>query len=99
MAKQLLTNEEVAKAIHVDPDYPRDDLQALAQAATSFVHQKTGYKFAEENPIEPLAKQCAKLYVRQLHYGAEGYNKEHDYSLGIASLIEDLKDLARKKSS
>ena len=35
MAKQLLTNEEVAKAIHVDPDYPKDDLQALAQAASS----------------------------------------------------------------
>ncbi len=99
MAKWLLTHEEVAKAIHVDPDYPRDELQALAEAATSFVHQKTGFKFAEETVIEPLAKQCARLYVKQLHYGVDGYNKEHDYSLGIASLIEDLKDLARKKSS
>ena len=49
MNKVLLTNEEVAKAIRVDPDYPRDELRAYAEAATSFVHQKTGYKFADQN--------------------------------------------------
>ena len=99
MNKVLLTYEEVAKAIRVDPDYPKDELKAYAEAATSFVHQKTGYKFADDTPIEPLAKEWAKLYVRQLHYGADGYNKEHDYTLGIGSLIEDLKDIARKKQS
>jgi len=97
MTRLLLSNEEVAKAIRVDPDYPKDELRALAESATSFVHQKTGYEFANESPIEPLAKECARLYVRQLHYGMEGYNKEHDYALGIGCMIEDLKDIARKK--
>lgn len=96
--RTILTNDEVAQAIRVDLDYPVAELNQLAQAATSFVNRKTGFDWtAGEGPVDPQAKQCATLYVRQMHYGLDGYNREHDYSLGINSLIEDLKDVARSR--
>lgn len=96
--RTILTTDEVAQAIRVDPDYPEAELVQLAQAATSFINRKTGFDWTTgSGPIDPQAKQCAILYVRQLHYGAEGYNREHDYALGINSLLEDLKDIARSR--
>jgi len=97
MASQILTNEEVREAIDVDPDYPVSNLTSLAETATSFIKNKTGYDFSKDQVIDPTAKACARLYVRQIHYGADGYNKEHDYALGIGCMIEDLKDIARTK--
>lgn len=99
MAKYILTPEQVAQAIKVDPDFDREELESLAADATSFIKQKTGFDFASESPIEPLAIRCAKLYVKNLFFGSEGYNKEHDYTLGIVSLIKDLEDIARDKRS
>lgn len=93
-ARTILTTREVAEAIRVDPDYPESELKQLAQAATSFINRKTGHDWTVTK--DPQAVQCAILYVRQLHFGADGYNKEHDYDLGINSLIEDLKDEVRK---
>lgn len=97
-SKTIITKDEVATAIRVDPDYPDSELIQLAQAATSFINQKSGRDWTKDSPIDAQAKQCALLYVRQLHYGVEGYNREHDYMLGINSLLEDLKDKARGKS-
>lgn len=95
MARTILTLEEIASAIRVDPDYPQQELQLLADAATSFINQKTGRDWTSDEKIHALAKMCASLYAKQIHYGADGYNKEHDYTLGINGLIEDLKDIAR----
>lgn len=93
----ILTNEEVGKAINVDPDFDEEVLSSYANTATSFIKEKTGYDFSNDENIEPLAKQCARMYVRQLHYGSNGYNKEHDYTLGITSLIVDLQVIANRK--
>ena len=90
----ILENKEVARAIY---DYDSEKLQQYAEIATSFIKTKTGYDFAKEDEIEPLAKQCAILYVRQLHFGAEGYNKDHDYSFGITSLLIDLQSIAKER--
>lgn len=97
--KTILSTEEVARAIRVDPDYDKVELQELAEAATSFIANKTGYDWSQDTAIEPTAKQCAKLYVQQFHYGQEGYNKEYDFTLGIGCLIGDLKDILRKRNS
>ena len=95
----ILTNEEVARAINVDPDFDDETLTGYAEAATSFIYEKTGYDFSKDSKIEPLAKQCARLYVRQLHYGSNGYNKDHDYTLGITGLIVDLQNIAIRKKA
>jgi hypothetical protein len=94
----ILTIEQVREAIYVDPDYNPSTLNRYASSATSFLKQKTGYDFTQDEPIEPLAIECAMMYVRQLHFQGQGYNKDHDYTLGIVSLLEDLKDLTRGKN-
>ena len=97
--KTILTTEEVARAIRVEPDYDKVELQELAEAATSFIANKTGHDWSQDTNIDPTAKECARLYVKQLHFGHDGYNKEHDYTMGIGSYIGDLKDILRKRTS
>jgi hypothetical protein len=94
----ILTNDQVREAIYVDPDFNPATLTRYASCATSFLLQKTGYDFTIDDPVEPLAIECAMMYVRQLHFQGEGYRKDHDYTLGIVSLLEDLKDIARGKN-
>lgn len=97
MAKNILTIDQVREALFLDADADYAMLEQYSRAASHFIKQKTGYDYAQDEPVEPLAVTCAKLYVRQLHFGAQGYNKEHDYTLGLTALISDLQDLARAK--
>jgi hypothetical protein len=101
----ILTKEQVAEAIYVDADFNQATIERYAKAASSFLKQKTGYDFTKQpdqttdmnvSDIEPLAIECAMMYVRQLHFQGQGYNKEHDYALGISSLITDLQVIACK---
>jgi hypothetical protein len=93
---QILTPEEVRKAIDQDSSYPLHDLEDLASDATSFISRRTGYdKWGEEK--NPVAKHCAKLYVRQSYYGKDGYNPDYDFSFGIQGDLDDLKDILRKR--
>lgn len=97
--KTILTTQEVAEAIYVDLDFEPRQLISYAESATSFIFNKTGYHFENEEKIEPMAKTCAILYIRNLHFNSDGiYNKEHDYTLGISQLLIDLQNIARSKS-
>jgi hypothetical protein len=95
----ILTLEEVAKAIYEDADFDNAELQRLADLSSDFILRKTGYDFSQDNSREPLAVECAMQYVRQVYFGSKGYNKEHDYSLGIVGLIDDLQVIANEKLS
>lgn len=95
--KTILTNAQVAKAIYVDADFDSEILEGYAKAASSLIRNKTGYDFAEDAVIEPLAVLCAELYIRQIHFGSDGYNKEHDYNIGISGLLKTLEDIAHAK--
>ena len=97
MTTNILTIDQVRKALYLDDDHDVEELEEYSRIASSFIKQKTGYDFAKDTEIEPLAIQCAKLYIRQTHFGSEGYNKEHDYNLGINGLIVDLQIIAKKK--
>lgn len=97
--RTILTLEEVAKAIYEDADFDNVELQRLADLSSDFIKRKTGYDFSQDSPSEPLAVECAMQYVRQTYFGAKGYNKEHDYSLGIVGLIDDLQVIANEKLS
>jgi hypothetical protein len=93
----ILTLAEVARAIYEDADFDSAELERLALLATDFIKIKTGYDFSQDDPRESLATECAMQYVRQVYFGSKGYNKEHDYSLGICGLIEDLQVIAYAK--
>lgn len=95
----ILTIEQVRKALYLDDDAEVEELEEYSRIASSFIKQKTGYDFAQDEEIEPLAIQCAKLYVRQMYFGNGGSNRDHDYSLGIEGLIVDLQIIAKRKLS
>lgn len=93
----ILTVEEVREALYLDFDYDDKELERLSQVASSFLLRKTGFDFAKELEKEPLAIECAIKHVRTSFFGAEGYNKEFDYSIGLNSLIVDLQIIADEK--
>ncbi len=94
----ILTNEQVKEALYLDDDANLQMLEKLSRQATSFIFHKTGYDFSKDLEIEPLAVLCAEMYVRNVYFGSEGYNKQHDYQLGISSLIVDLEIIGKKKT-
>jgi len=96
---EILTTEEVRKALYLDYDYDGTELARLSKTASSFIKRKTGYDFGSDAEIEPLATEAAIMYVRQSFFGADGYNKEHDYSLGLNGLLVELQVIAGEKSS
>lgn len=93
----ILTNEEVRRALYLDEDADSSELEEYSRTASSYIKQKTGYDFGADEQKEPLAISCAKLYIKQQHFGSANYNKEHDYSLGITSLLVDLQIIAKEK--
>jgi len=95
--KQILTNDEVRDALYLDADAETSVLTRYARSASSYLLQTTGYDFASDQNIEPLAKDAASMYARQQYFGADGYNREHDYALGLIGLISQLQDIARGK--
>lgn len=96
--KNILTNEQVREAIYQDDDFPDAELLRLSQVASSFVKRKTNYDFAQDEVIEPLAIQCAKMYVKQLYFNGDGFDERFDYSFGLTSLIIDLQSIAEEKA-
>ena len=95
----ILTLDQVAKAIYEDSDFDSFELQRLADLSSAYIKPQTGYDFALDEEKQLLAVECAIQYVRQTYFGSKGYNKEHDYSLGIISLISDLQVIANEKLS
>lgn len=94
----ILTVDEVREALYLDFDYDTIELNRLSVMASSFIFRKTGFDFGSEINIEPLAKQCAILYIRMQFFGAKGYNEKYDYSLGVNGLLQDLQNIAIEKA-
>lgn len=93
----ILSETEVKQALYLDYDFDSAEAERLGAVASSYIFQKTGFDFSAEASIHPLAKQAAILYIRELYFGADGYNKEHDYGIGLTSLIADLINIANSK--
>lgn len=93
----ILTTDEVRKALYLDDDADDEDLEHYSEVASVYIEQKTGFNFASEVKVHPLAKQAAILYVRQLYYTGEKYDPKHDYAIGLSSLIQDLQVIANDK--
>jgi hypothetical protein len=93
----VISIEEVRKAIRVDFDHDTDELNNLAEFASSYLEKVTGYDFGKEDTIEPLAKQAARLLVRTHFFSQTQYNKDFDYSMGLGGLIVQLQCIAAEK--
>mgnify|MGYP000999235999 CR=1 FL=1 len=93
----ILTTEQVKEALYLDDDANVQMLEMYSNQATSYIFHKTGYDFSKDIEKEPLAILCAQMYIRQIYFGSTGYNKQHDYLIGIGGLISDLQIIADEK--
>jgi len=95
MADQVLTTDQVKKALSVDDDFDIVELERYAKLVSSFVKQRTRYDCTKVETVHPLAIQLGELYVKQMYYNGSGdFNRNHDYTIGISSLIVDLQCIA-----
>jgi len=94
----ILTTDEVRKAMRVDADYDITEVTSYQKLSTSFVLNKTGYSVDTGNTIEELAKQLAKLYIKAQFYTSDNYNQDFDYSLGINGIIQDVQAIVRAEA-
>jgi len=92
---QVVTSEEVRLALHLDPGYPDTLLSSYADEASSFLELRTGRDWSNDKPINTMAKNCAFCYIKMQHAEDSGssYKQDYDYSFGINSMLNDLKDL------
>jgi hypothetical protein len=94
----ILTIEEVKNALSLDYDADNTEMDRLSKTASSFVYEHTGYDFGSETEIHPIAKQVAIMHVRMLYFqNGNTYNREHDYSYGMTSMLHDLIAIAARK--
>ena len=95
----ILTIEEVRRAMRVDADYDSSEVNYYKKLSTSFVFNKTGYSVKESEEPSPLAKELASNYITTKFYSGDNYNKDYDYTLGINGLIQDLQGVVRENGT
>lgn len=97
----ILTNEQVRKALYLDKDF--EDVELLAEYsawATSFIYEKIG---AEINSLptsgQLIARDLAKMLIKNRHFAnsSKDYSEKFDYTLGINNAIVDLQNIVRSK--
>jgi hypothetical protein len=93
----VISIEETRKALRVDFDFDPEELNRLAEAASSYLKRKTGYDWGKEIEIEPLAKQAVIMWVRTQFYSNSKHKKEYDFTNGLNSILVDLQLLASEK--
>ncbi len=96
----ILTIDEVINALDLDYDADRTEMDRLSKTASSFVYEHTGFDFGSETEVHPIAKQVAIMYIRNLYFqNGNNYNREHDYTYGLTSMLKDLESIAIKKQA
>lgn len=87
----ILTKEEAMAALDLDGGSfdSATELEDQIQEASSYVYRRTLHDWGADSPVQPLAKSCAKLVLKQSFFG----DSAHDYQKSIDLLIADLNDM------
>lgn len=98
---QFFTLDEMVGILDLDADAVsdsgiKDKLDKLSYAASDFLMARTGYDWSADDVKDPLAVDCASMFVKKRYYEGTAYESEYDLSLGINA---DLNDLCIKVSN
>lgn len=88
---QIITVDEARSILHLDGDYPEEELKAIIAEATSFINRKTNNEWDKELTVDPLAKLAVRYKIQELFY----HDDEHKFTDTVISLCEDLRDVIR----
>lgn len=92
MAKSMFTIEQLKAMLDLDEDYSETQrLSDLSVRASSFIEVSTGKDFSSAKRIQPIAKDCAELWIRMRWYEGTEYKKDYDFTLGIENDLMLLK--------
>ena len=87
----ILTNEEAMAALDLDSGSfdSASELTDLIEEASFYIYRRTLHDWGADDEIQPLAKSCCKLVMKQNFFG----DSAHDYQKSIDLLIADLNDM------
>ena len=81
MAKSMFTIDELIAMLDLDDGYPETQrLADLSVRASSFIEVSTGKDFSSARKIQPVARDCAELWIKQRWYEGTEYNKDYDFT-------------------
>ncbi len=96
-SKAIFTIAEMKEILNLDYDYSETGrLERLSLSASQYLLDHTGYDWSKDETINPLAKDCAEMFVKQRWYEGSEYAKEYDFAMGIQ---DDLFQLRLKADS
>ncbi len=91
-SKAIFTNAEMKEILNLDYDYSETGrLERLSLSASQYLLDHTGYDWSQDTTINPLAYDCAEMFVKQRWYEGSEYEKEYDYTMGIQDDLFQLK--------
>lgn len=76
--RNILTIDECANAIGVEPDFNKDLLLQYSKTATALVESATGYTWDGTNELPYQVHCLARMYVLKQHYLTDEYDKTID---------------------
>lgn len=83
-SKAIFTASEMKSILNLDYDYDETDrLNRLSLSASQYLLEHTGYDWTKDDPIDPMAYDCAEMFVKQRWYEGSQYAKEYDFTMGI----------------
>ena len=91
----ILTEAEARDALRLDGDCQYSVFEANNVSATAYIDNATGVKWEAKNPVDPLAKACARLCVQQDFY----HDSDHDFQDRILEYLGILSAKARSTGS
>jgi hypothetical protein len=91
----ILTDKEACDALRLDDDCQTEVFAGDNASATAYIDNATGTDWEKQNPIDPLAKACAKLKLQQNFY----HDADHDFQDRIVEYLCLLKAKAARSGS
>lgn len=92
--RNTFTIEEAKKILQVDEDFDDEIIQMYLDIADGQILEQTGYDFTLKPDAD--SRDYVRKSILMQHYGADGYNKEYDFTFGMHADIVRLSMKAKR---
>lgn len=92
----VINNQWAKKVLQLDEDFDNDIIEMYLGVANGQVINQTGYDFSKDSDLDADYVDYIRKSLLMQHYGADGYNKEYDFTFGMHADLTRLSLRARK---
>ena len=82
------TIQEAREILQVDEDFKEETIKMYLDIADGQIEEQTGYDFRTFPNAD--SKAYVRMSILMQHYGANGYNKDYDFTFGMHAAITRL---------